>query len=65
MVMDWNAVSATADIVGAIAVVVSLIYVGLQLRQNTKAIVANARQGVLDSDIGLISDYMDHAAIRT
>lgn len=39
----------------------SLGYVAVQLRQNTKAIVANSRQGLLDSDIGLISDYMNHA----
>lgn len=33
--MNWDAVSAIAEVVGVIAVVVSLVYVGLQVRQNT------------------------------
>jgi hypothetical protein len=35
--MNWDAVGATGDIVGALAVVVSLVYVAIQIRQNTKA----------------------------
>lgn len=59
--MDWNAVAAISAIIQAVVVIVSLGYVAVQLRQNTKAIVANSRQGLLDSEIGLISDYMNHA----
>ncbi|MEP1420575.1 MAG: hypothetical protein ABJK59_02255 [Erythrobacter sp.] len=61
--MDWNwtAISATSDILAAIAVVVSLWLVAGQLRQNTKAIVANSRQGLLDADLGLISGVIDYA----
>lgn len=33
--MDWNAVSAIAEVAGVVAVVVSLLYVGFQVRQNT------------------------------
>ncbi len=35
--MNWDAVIGIAEIVGAIAVVVSLGYVAVQIRQNTKA----------------------------
>jgi hypothetical protein len=35
--MNWEAAGAFAEIVGAIAVVVSLLYVAVQIRQNTKA----------------------------
>lgn len=59
--MDWNAVSALADVIGAVAVVVSLLYVAVQLRQNTKAIMAGSRLNMLDGDIGLISDYVTYA----
>lgn len=34
--MDWDAVSTIAEIVGAIGVILSLIYLALQIRQNTK-----------------------------
>ncbi len=33
--MEWDAVGAIAEVFGVIAVVVSLIYVGFQVRQNT------------------------------
>jgi hypothetical protein len=56
--MNWAAISSISDFVGAVAVVASLWYVAIQLRQNTKAIVANSRQGLLDGDLGLISDFM-------
>lgn len=35
--LNWSAVSATADLVSAFAVVVSLIYLAHQIRQNTRA----------------------------
>ena len=33
--MDWNAVAAIAEALGAIGVLASLVYLGLQVRQNT------------------------------
>ena len=56
--VDWSAVSAISGIVQSVVVVASLCYVIVQLRQSTKALVANSLQEVLESDIGLISDYM-------
>ena len=34
--MNWDAISATADAVAGISVVISLIYVGVQIRLNTQ-----------------------------
>ena len=34
-VVDWNAVSAIAEIIGAVAVIGTLIYVAVQIRQNS------------------------------
>jgi hypothetical protein len=33
--MDWNAISAISELVASVAVVVSLIYVGAQIKQNS------------------------------
>ena len=58
--MNWDAVSAISDITAAFAVVASLWYLAAQIRQNTKAITANSRQGLLDADLALISKFIDH-----
>jgi hypothetical protein len=47
--MNWDAVAAVGEMVGALAVVISLVFVGIQVRQNT--VVAgrsNARQTATD-----------------
>lgn len=61
MTVDWTAISTISELVGAVVVVVTLCYVAVQIRQNTKAILANSRQTLLDADLGLISDFLGHA----
>ncbi|MFT4519826.1 MAG: hypothetical protein ACI9JM_002223 [Halioglobus sp.] len=46
--MDWEAIGAAAEAVGALAVIVTLVYLTVQLRQNTKAIEHATYRGVLD-----------------
>ena len=36
--MDWNAISAVGQLIGAVGVVLSLIYLAIQVRQNTNAL---------------------------
>ncbi len=40
-VVDWNAVSAIAEIIGALVVVASLIYIAVQIRQNSTLLKQN------------------------
>ena len=35
--MNWEALSALGEIAGAMAVIVTLVYLSVQIRQNTKA----------------------------
>lgn len=42
--MNWDAVSAVAEILGAIAVFVTLVYLAIQVRQNSSNLKANAVQ---------------------
>ena len=45
--MNWEAISAITDTIGAVGVVVSLIYLAMQIRHNTKAMMAqSAREAV-------------------
>ena len=46
--MNWDAMSTIAEVVSATAVVVSLAYVAIQLRTNTRALKAN---GAWDSEV--------------
>lgn len=59
--MNWTAISTISEFVSAVVVIVTLWYVAVQIRQNTKATLANSRQGLIDSELGLLSDYIDHA----
>ena len=60
--MNWEAIIAVAEVVGAIAVVLSLIYVATQIKQNTEASRAqsinqiNGQYGALMSQIATNGD---------
>ena len=43
--MDWNAVSAVGQLIGAVGVVLSLIYFAIQVRLNTNALRARSLFG--------------------
>lgn len=60
--MNWEAVSAISEIVGAIAVVVSLIYVAAQIRQNTKMMRSGAKQSLTETSQNLIYKAIDNPA---
>lgn len=47
--MDWSAISAAAEILGAIGVIVSLIYLATQIRQNTSQLEQAGRSHRLES----------------
>ena len=51
--MNWDALSAIGEIVGAIAVVATLIYFSRQMKQNTTMLRSQARRQVLE---GVTSD---------
>ncbi len=41
--MNWEAISAIAEIVGSVAIVVTLVYLAVQIRQSTRASQSAAR----------------------
>ena len=52
--VDWEAIAAVAEVIGVIAVVVSLVYLAIQVRQNTAQLrIDNMREtvrGTLDTN---------------
>jgi hypothetical protein len=49
--MNWDAIGAVGEIVGALAVFLTLVYLAGQINQNTKAVRATA----LDSSVSSVS----------
>ena len=47
--MDWDAVGAVAELLGALGVVASLIYLARQIRHNSKVVQGSTNQAVADS----------------
>jgi hypothetical protein len=46
--MDWEMIGAVGEILGALGVLASLVYLGTQIRSNTKSLQAASLQHVLD-----------------
>tara|TARA_B110000858_G_scaffold89247_1_gene103084 strand:- start:5179 stop:5370 length:192 start_codon:yes stop_codon:yes gene_type:complete len=47
--MNWDAISAIGEIIGATAVVVSLVYLAVQIRQNTRQISSSIKAAQLSA----------------
>lgn len=58
--MNWEAIGAIGEIIGALAVVATLVYLTIQLKQNTKSINSNnhnfVTQGFNQFNLALFSD---------
>ena len=64
--MNWEAAGAIGEIVGAVAVVASLAFVGFQLRQNTRAMRLSSTNDVLtqfEEKIAWIADSEEVAGL--
>ncbi|MFT4862525.1 MAG: hypothetical protein ACI95C_001746 [Pseudohongiellaceae bacterium] len=48
--MNWDAISAIGEILGAVAVLATLIYLATQIRQNTEQVRLNSIQAVNSSN---------------
>jgi hypothetical protein len=66
--MDLELVVAVAEILGALAVLVSLVYLAVQIRQNTNSMKANTEQGIASatssSIIGIAHTNIPYLIVR-
>ena len=58
--MNWDALGAIAELIGALGVIVTLIYLTTQIRQNTKSINSNNSNNVMAGfnqlNVALVTD---------
>jgi len=59
--MNWEAIGAIGEIAGALAVVVTLIYVSLQLRENTKSLKVQSLNETFSERSKMMSELQSHA----
>jgi hypothetical protein len=54
--MNWEAISAVGQLVGAIAVLVTLIYLAIQMKQNTAAVATSTYESTMSgfNDINVV-----------
>ncbi len=55
---DWGAIG---ELLGGVAIIVSLIYVGLQIKHGNRETRANTLQATLDSEMSLQAEAMRYA----
>jgi len=58
--MNWDAIGAVGEITGALGVLVSLIYVAVQIRKNTRALERESHQSLLQQQHAVMSLKLDN-----
>lgn len=61
--MNWAAIQAVAEAIGAIAVVASLIYLAIQVRQNTRAVRASTYDGLVQTSGDFLRPVIEDAGL--
>ena len=62
--MNWDAIGAIAEALGAIAVVATLIYLAIQIRQNTQATRSATRHAITESIMGPPNNFLQSKSFR-
>jgi hypothetical protein len=61
--MNWEAIGAIGEIVGAVAVVFTLIYLSTQIRQNNKLLSSDSRQTLVANDLTSLLANVEHSEV--
>ena len=61
--MNWEAIGAVGEVVGAVAVVATLGYLAVQIRQNTKMMKSSMRQQLARASQDGLIQFAEHAGI--
>ena len=61
--MNLVKISALAEIISSVAIVITLVYLTVQTRQNTEALLGNSRGAAVAMDVQFLSTMIDHPNI--
>ena len=63
--MNWDAIGAIGEILGALAVFASLIYLALQIKQNTLSLRASAKHDASSRQLEYFDTLLENSDLRT
>lgn len=61
--MNWEAIGAMSEIIGALAVVITLAYLAVQIRQNNDLLRSESRQVLVSNDVTSLRAGMELADV--
>ncbi|MEP4485562.1 MAG: hypothetical protein ABJ013_08040 [Halioglobus sp.] len=61
--MNWEAVGALAELCGAAAVVATLVYFAVQIRQNNTLLRSGSRQALVGNDVTSLAANLQHTDV--
>ena len=61
--MNWEAIGAIGELIAAVAVVVTLIYLATQIRQNNKLLTSGSRQALVANDVTSLLANVNNAEV--
>lgn len=59
--MNWDLIAAVSEVVGATAVVITLAYLAIQIRQSNDLLRSESRQALVTNDVTSLSANLEHA----
>ncbi|MEM7099014.1 MAG: hypothetical protein AAF541_12205 [Pseudomonadota bacterium] len=62
--MNWDAIGAVGEVLGAVGVIVTLVYLALQIRQNSLTTRAEIRQSLAEQQIQFINSRATDPFLR-
>ena len=57
--MNWTKASSIAEILSSVAILITLVYLVVEIQQNAEATQADTRQAILDSDQQFLELFID------
>jgi hypothetical protein len=60
MKIDWTKFSAIAEILSAVAIIVTLAYLAVQTQQTNSALFANSREATMNADVNFLLTAVDY-----
>ena len=61
--MNWEVVSAIAEVLGAAGVIITVIYLAVQIRQNTRFVQGATEQTLMSQEIDVYTLMATHADV--
>ena len=61
--MNWDAISAVSEVMAAIGVIISLVFVGLQIKKSNTEARAATSQATTDTELEMVATFAAHVEV--